>query len=225
MGAENEVMGGLLDARLLAYAGVVALLVMAPGPDMALVARNALRGGARMVLPTVLGVATGILGWSLASALGVATLLERSALLFSLLRLLGAGYLCVLGVLALRSAWRRRARRDEVPMRARPTAWSRRSGFLQGLTGNLLNPKAGVIFLTLVPQFLRPGDDPARIVLMIAIFEALLVTWLLIYGRGLAQVGQSRLARRARRWLEAVSGAVLCGLGLEVAYQTWRSAA
>lgn len=217
-------MRGLFDARMLAYAGVVALLVMAPGPDMALVARNALRGGARLVVPTVLGVATGILGWSLASALGVATLLERSATLFSLLRLLGAAYLCVLGVLALRSAWRGRSHREMTPGPARD-GYSRRGGFLQGLTGNLLNPKAGVIFLTLVPQFLRPGDPPTRVVLMIAIFEVLLVTWLLLYGRALARVGQSRFARRARRGLEAVSGAVLCALGLDVVYQTWRSGA
>ncbi len=216
-------MMGLVDARLLAYAGVVALLVMAPGPDMALVARNALRGGGRLVLPTVLGVAIGILGWSLASALGVATLLERSALLFSFLRLLGAAYLCVLGLLALRSAWRGRPHREAPAPAAAPR--SRRAAFLQGLTGNLLNPKAGVIFLTLVPQFLRPGDPPARVVLMIAIFEVLLVVWLLLYGRGLARVGQTRLARRARRWLDAASGAVLCALGLEVAYQTWRSGA
>ena len=217
-------MGGLVDARLLAYAGVVALLVMAPGPDMALVARNALRGGARLVPPTVAGVATGILGWSLASALGVATLLERSALLFSVLRLLGAAYLCVFGVLALRSAWRGRPHREAAPLPARVPR-SRRAAFLQGLTGNLLNPKAGVIFLTLVPQFLRPGDPPARVAIMIAIFEALLVTWLLVYGHGLARVGQTRLAHKARRWLEAASGAVLCALGLEVVYQTWRSGA
>ncbi|MGH7920761.1 MAG: LysE family translocator [Candidatus Dormibacteraceae bacterium] len=217
-------MGDLVDARLLAYAGVVALLVMAPGPDMALVSRNALRGGARLVLPTVLGVAVGILGWSLASALGVATLLERSAMLFALLRLAGAAYLCVLGVLALRSAWRHGARRTALAAAGAPPR-SRRGGFLQGLTGNLLNPKAGVIFLTLVPQFLRPGDPPGRVILMIAIFEALLVTWLLIYGRGLARLGQSRFGRRAQRWLEAASGTVLCALGLEVAWQTWRSGA
>lgn len=216
-------MGGLFDARLLAYAGVVALLVMAPGPDMALVARNALRAGPRLVWPTVLGVATGILGWSLAAALGVATLLERSAMLFSLLRLLGAAYLCLLGVLALRSAWRGRPLQETGARTGTPR--SRRAGFLQGLAGNLLNPKAGVIFLTLVPQFLRPGDPRTRIVLMIAIFEVLLVTWLLVYGHGLARLGQTRLARRARRWLEAISGGVLCGLGLEVVYQTWRSGA
>ncbi len=216
-------MGALVDPRLLAYAVVVALLVMAPGPDMALVARNALRGGVRLVLPTVLGVATGILGWSLASALGVATLLERSAVLFSVLRLLGAAYLCFLGVLTLRSAWRGRPHRGAAAPAG--ASCSPRAGFLQGLTGNLLNPKAGVIFLTLVPQFLRPGDPPARIVLMIAIFEVLLITWLLIYGRGLARMGQTRLARRARRWLEVASGAVLCALGLDIVYQTWRSGA
>ena len=132
-------MMGLVDARLLAYAGVVALLVMAPGPDMALIAGNALRGGGRLVLPTVLGVAIGILGWSLASALGVATLLERSALLFSLLRLLGAAYLCVLGLLALRSTWRGRPHREAPAPAAAPR--SRRAAFLQGLTGNLLNPR------------------------------------------------------------------------------------
>lgn len=218
-------MHGLVDARLLAYAGVVALLVMAPGPDMALVGRNALRGGARVVPPTVLGVATGILGWSLASALGVATLLERSAVLFSLLRLLGAAYLCVLGLLALRSAWRGRGQSAPAHVASGAAPASRRAAFVQGLMGNLLNPKAGVIFLTLVPQFLRPGDPPERVVLMIAIFEGLLVTWLLSYGHGLARVGQTHLARRIRRWLDAASGAVLCALGLEVAWETWRSGA
>ncbi|MFZ0216134.1 MAG: LysE family translocator [Candidatus Dormiibacterota bacterium] len=216
-----------MDARLLSFIVVAALLVIAPGPDMALVSRNALRGGVRLVAPTVLGVGTGTLGWSAASALGLATLLDRAAVLFSVLRLLGAAYLCLLGVLALRSALRRRTDERSSP---RPAEWAgpvprRRAAYVQGLVNNLLNPKAGVIFLTLFPQFLRPGDGPSRIVVMVAVFEGLLVGWLLVYGRTLAGLGASRAGRRLQRGLEAMAGVVLCGLGIRVAWETWRGAA
>jgi threonine/homoserine/homoserine lactone efflux protein len=213
---------GLLDLRLLAYVGVVTLLIIVPGPDMALVARNSVRGGSRLVTPTVLGVATGSLGWGAASTLGVATLLQRSATLFSALRIVGALYLLLLGVSAMRSAWRggerHRARGED------PAPRSRGSALAQGMLGNLLNPKAGVIFVTVLPQFLRPGDPPARAVLMMAIFEIALITWLLVYGHALARIGASRLGGRLRRGLEGASGAVLCGLGVEVAWETWRRA-
>ncbi len=61
-----------MDARFLAFTTVSALLIVAPGPDMALVARNALRSGWSMAWATALGVATGILGWGLAAVLGIA---------------------------------------------------------------------------------------------------------------------------------------------------------
>ena len=95
-----------MDSRLLAFIGVAALLTIAPGPDMALVLRNALRGGRAAVLPTAAGICTGCIVWGGASSLGVAALLATSAQLYEGLKLAGAVYLIVLGVLALRAAFR-----------------------------------------------------------------------------------------------------------------------
>ncbi|MGI8563092.1 MAG: LysE family translocator [Candidatus Dormibacter sp.] len=216
-----------IDGRFLAYVAVAGLLIITPGPDMALVSRNALRGGVDAVAPTAFGVGVGILGWAAAAALGVATVLARSATIFTMLRLAGAAYLVVLGTLALRSLLRTRAQGQAVPQPAPTRAGphlSRRVAFLQGLTGNLLNPKAAVIFLTLVPQFLRPGDGAARTMLMVALFEVMLISWLLVYGRGLAGLGASPLGRRLRRCFETVAGVVLVGLGVRVAWESLRAA-
>lgn len=84
---------GMFDARFGSYLLVSALLIVAPGPDMALVTRNALSTGRRAASFTAFGTGIGILGWALAAAIGVATLLERSALAFMAIKLVGAAYL------------------------------------------------------------------------------------------------------------------------------------
>jgi threonine/homoserine/homoserine lactone efflux protein len=108
-----------MDARFLTYLAVAAVLIVTPGPDMALVARNAFKGGARAARATAVGVGTGILGWGLCSALGLAALLAASATLFAGLKLAGALFLVFLG---LRSLWAaaRRAEASAVPTSAPP---------------------------------------------------------------------------------------------------------
>jgi threonine/homoserine/homoserine lactone efflux protein len=213
------------DLRFASFVAVSALLIVTPGPDMALVARNAVRGGAAAASATAAGVALGILGWGVAATLGVATVLERSATLFTVLRLAGAAYLTVLGVRSLYGALRRRG---EGASAGEPVdrfggggsfQHRRLSAFRQGLTGNLLNPKAGAIFLTVVPQFLRPGDSGAREVAMVAAFEVMLLAWLLLYGRVLARIASSRAGRSLGRAIDAAAGVVLVGLGVRVALE------
>jgi threonine/homoserine/homoserine lactone efflux protein len=190
----------VLDARFLAFVGVSALLIVIPGPDMALVAANALAGGRRAAFGAARGIGAGIAVWGAAAGLGVAAVMAASPAAFAALRIAGASYLVYLGVQSVRS-------------RGHAAATTRRGGpFLQGLLGNLLNPKAAVIFLTIVPQFVRPGDPAARIVAMMASFEVMILVWLHLFGTGVARVGQA-LARRLR----VVTGLVLVALGLRLA--------
>jgi threonine/homoserine/homoserine lactone efflux protein len=91
----------LIDSRFAAFVGVAALLIVTPGPDMALVARNALVGGRRAGACTALGIGIGILGWAIAVALGIAGVRDRSAVAFYALKLAGATYLILLGARAL----------------------------------------------------------------------------------------------------------------------------
>ena len=96
-----------------AFMGVAAFILITPGPDTALVTKNALIYGRRAGLATSFGVAAGLLVWTLASALGIAAVVHASATAYEALRLIGAAYLVWLGIQALRSAGRHAgARRD-----------------------------------------------------------------------------------------------------------------
>ncbi len=66
---------GFLDARFGAYLAVAALLIMTPGPDTALVIRNALLFGRRATSFTIFGIGAGSIIWALASVLGIGALL------------------------------------------------------------------------------------------------------------------------------------------------------
>ncbi len=92
-----------VDARLLAWVALSALLIATPGPDTALIIRNALAAGPRASTMSALGVAVGTLIWVTASAVGIGVLLERSSTAFTILKLAGAAYLCYLGLRSLLS--------------------------------------------------------------------------------------------------------------------------
>jgi threonine/homoserine/homoserine lactone efflux protein len=88
------------------FVGVVAVIVVLPGPDMALVLQNGLTRGRRAAVETAVGINAGLLVWAVAAALGIAALLHASAPAFTLLKLAGAAYLVFLGLRALGDAWR-----------------------------------------------------------------------------------------------------------------------
>jgi threonine/homoserine/homoserine lactone efflux protein len=204
-----------VDGRFWAFVAVIALLIVTPGPDMALVTRNALRGGRRVAALTAYGVAAGSAVWGVTSVLGLAVLLESSAIAFTVVKLLGAAYLCVLGALALTGrTWRHPA--------AAPTARAvtrDRTAFAQGVLGNLFNPKAGAIFVTVVPQFIRAGDSPVRLLLMLAAYEVILSAWLTLYGYLVVRTARGRAGDRVRSVLSRVTGLVLIGLGVRLAVE------
>jgi len=209
---------GLVDASFGAFLVVSALLIVTPGPDTALITRNALRAGPRAAARTALGVGVGTLGWAAASALGVAALLERSMIAFTLLKLAGAAYLGYLGLRSLIDSFRT----DRPPVAA-PIRPSRRlddrAALRQGLLSNLLNPKVGVFFVAVIPQFVGPGDAPARLVLMLLAYEAMLLAWLTVFGYLVSRAGRSRAGARVRRALTRVTGVVLIALGIRLAFE------
>jgi threonine/homoserine/homoserine lactone efflux protein len=207
-----------VDARFAAYLAVAAVLIVTPGPDTALVIRNALRSGRRGAAFSVLGVGLGSVLWAAASLLGLAVLLETSAVAFTVVKLLGAAYLAYLGLRTLLGSFRHREG-SGVPPAARSSRrpLGDRAALAQGLLNNLLNPKAGVIFLTVFPQFIAHGDSPLRLIAMLLAYEALLLAWLNLYGLALGRVGSSPLGARASRYLERLTGAVMIGLGLRLA--------
>ena len=196
--------------QLASFLAVSALVIVAPGPDMALVARNALVAGTRGGILTSLGAVTGLVIWTLAASVGIAALLRASEPAFLALKVVGATYLVVLGVQALRAAWRR----DESP--GPPRTRSRRL-YRQGLVSNLGNPKIAVFFTTFLPQFAPSGSSFFTLLALGLVFCAMTLAWLAGYGVVVARAGDVLRRPRVRRALEGVTGAVLIAFGVRLA--------
>src|SRR4051794_17053290 len=142
----------------LPFLAVVAVLTITPGPDMALVLRNGVRGGSSAAWWTALGCCTGIACYAVATTAGLSALLIASHTAFTTLRLVGGVYLAYLGATALWHA------RTSLSAATTDTAavTSRRTAYRQGLVTNLLNPKIALLFLTLIPQFVATGEPAFR---------------------------------------------------------------
>ena len=202
--------------QIAAFTVAATLVTISPGPDMALVARRAISDGWRRASLTSAGIVTGLLVHATASAVGISAILVRSATAFTVLKIVGACYLVVLGILSFRAA-RRTVREPGVrPVGERPTR-SRRTSFGQGFLNNVLNPKPALFYLAFVPQFIQPGDPViALIAILVAIHIAVSIAWLVAWG-WLVSRASGVLAPRWRAALEWATGCVLVALGLRLA--------
>jgi RhtB (resistance to homoserine/threonine) family protein len=201
---------------VVAFAGVAAVIVVVPGPDMALVLRNGVAYGRHAAVATALGITAGLLVWALAAALGIAAVLHASGTAFTVLKLAGAAYLVWLGVRALRDAWRG-------ALDGSSTGESQRrkmSPFRQGLLSNLFNPKIALVYTTLIPQFIdRGGSEIAQTFLLAGIFIAMGLVWLTGYALFVARIGMLLRRARVRRVINAIAGAMLTALGVRLAFE------
>jgi threonine/homoserine/homoserine lactone efflux protein len=196
------------DSQLIAFALVAAVVTVIPSVDMALVARSVLSRGRRAGYVTSLGVCTGLWVHAVASALGLSTILMTSAALFSAVKLAGAVYLVALGVLSLHRALRPTP--DPAVIASGATAADDRRAFVQGFLSNLLNPKVAIFCLTLLPQFIRPGDRVlARSLLLAGVHVVIGLVWLIIYAYSLGRLSAALRRPGIRRSLEGVTGTLL----------------
>ncbi len=204
-----------VDPRFLTYLLVSAVLIVTPGPDMALVARNAVRGGYPAARSTACGVGAGILLWGVFSTVGLASALAASAVLFSVVKLAGAAFLVALG---LRSLWAAARPKDASGEAGRRAPLGMKTAFTQGVFGNLLNPKAAAIFVAVIPQFVASTDTPARLAAMTGAFVVMVTGWLIGYGFVIARTAR-RFGPGIRRALDGIAGAVMVGIGVHLAVE------
>jgi threonine/homoserine/homoserine lactone efflux protein len=193
-----------------AFLAVAVLLVLAPGPDFAVVTRNALVGGRSAGRWTSVGVGASNAVQGTAAALGVGALIVASQPLFEAIRWAGVVYLCWLGAQALRSAWRGA---EAVPVEGAPDgdAVSRWVRLRQGFLSNITNPKVLVFYLSVLPPFLAPGSSVVDALALASIHALLSLAWLFLLVATLHTLRARLARRRVRRGLEAVTGVALVG--------------
>lgn len=205
-----------MDTELLAFVGISLLLAVTPGPDMAVVTKNALAHGRRGVILTTTGIAVALAIWITATAIGLSALLRASGEAFFVIKLIGAAYLAYLG---LRTLFDSRRGPDDL-LASAPAPAPAHSIFRQGFLSAMSNPKLGVFFVTFLPQFVAPGQAVLpRLFLLGLIFAVIGWTWMNVYGLFVTRIRDVVTAPRVRQWMERVTGVVLLGLGARLAVE------
>lgn len=201
----------------LTFALAAALIVLLPGPDTLVVLRNLIRGGRRTAARTVVGVLSGLTVWVATAAFGLAALLHASQDAYTVLRIVGAGYLLWLGF----QTWRTRTAPELLTI---DSGGSRRrwlgSGYSAGLATDLLNPKVGVFFVTFLPGFVPSGAPVGRASLAfggIFVVETALYFALLLFLAG--RISEWMRDAKIRRRLDWATGTVLIGFGVRLAVE------
>lgn len=204
---------------MLTFALAAFVLIMIPGPDQALITRNALMGGRGAGLFTMAG---GMLGLSVhisAASLGVSALLLASATAFTVLKVVGTVYLVWMGVMTLRSA-RRAGPREKRPAAASlsaprlPARRCVRDGFLS----NALNPKVALFFVTFLPQFLpTQGATLGRALALSVVFVLLYLLWFSLYVLTVDHFGAFLRRPSVRTRIEQATGGLLIAFGIRLA--------
>jgi threonine/homoserine/homoserine lactone efflux protein len=206
----------VIDPELIAFVGVSLLLAVTPGPDMAVVTKNALAHGRRGVVLTTSGIAVALVIWVSATAVGLSALLRTSAEVLLLLKIVGAAYLAYLGVRTLLES---RSRPADLLSSVRPAAPAH-AVFRQGFFSAISNPKLGVFFVTFLPQFVLPGQAVLPRLLELGVIFALIGwIWMNVYGLFVTRLRAVITAPRVRQWMQRVTGLVLLGFGARLALE------
>lgn len=201
-------------AILYLYLVTWTLVALSPGPAAMCVMSQATRHGVRASFAGIAGIQSGNLVFFACIAMGLASMLSTATTAFAALRMIGAAYLCWLGVRVLISTFRQ-------PMPAitetRAAAPPSRSLFLQGLLIQLTNPKALLFMSALLPQFIDGGQPVGfQIALLAIITVAVDVTVMAGYaalaGRGSRTLKSSSLVT----WIERAFGAALIAFGVRI---------
>lgn len=205
-------------SSLMAFTLMALAIEVTPGPNMGYLAVLSLSRGWQVGVAAVTGVALGHAAYGLAAALGVAALIEASPIIYELLRWGGVAYMVWLAY----EAWSSESETSpDVAGQANPRHVRR--AFRHGLITNLLNPKAAIFFIAVVPTFIRPGASVVTQTLVLSgifvcVATAVHLTIVLLAGRLQGFTNDPARRKPIRRTLAIV----LLGIAGWLAWSTGR---
>ncbi|WP_067704944.1 LysE family translocator [Erwinia sp. ErVv1] len=199
-------------SQLFPFAAIALGLVLTPGPNMIYLISRSLCQGRRAGYISLSGVALGFIFYMLCAAMGITALIMAVPLAYDALRIAGALYLLYMAWQAVfggRSPFQLR----NLPPDSDPKL------FTMGLLTNLLNPKTAVIYLSLLPQFIRPEQGQVLMQSLILgftqIVTSIIVNSMIIFAAGTIAtfLAQRPGWQKLQRW---IMGTVLAGLAVRM---------
>jgi len=204
----------MIDSHvLLLFFTTSVLLALSPGPDNLFVMAQSVQNGRMAGLFVTLGLATGLIGHTVAVALGLAAVVHSSALAFTILKGLGAAYLLYLAWQALRAGAAADGQ-EHLP------SLSSGSLYRRGIVMNLTNPKVSFFFMAFLPQFADPRHG-SMMVQFIQLGAVFIMATLLVFGLITLLAGgvgdKFRNSLSARKVVNRIAAAVFVGLAIKLA--------
>lgn len=189
------------------------LINISPGPDMIYTAARTLSQGIRAGIFSALGIFTGCLFHITAAVFGLSQIIEKSVLLFSIIKYAGAFYLIYLGV---RSFLNKKKTRKGTEVLCPLTD---RRIFFQGMLTNILNPKVALFFLSFLPQFINPQSTHLKAnISFLGLWFDVQGTLILIIVASLTGAFKNVLQKKNAfwNWQEKITGVILFCLGIRM---------
>lgn len=214
--AKAKEVSDMIDrATLITYVLIVLGFVFIPGPATLLTMARAVSSGTRVGVATGAGIAAGDLIHTSMAIVGLSAIIATSALLFSIVKYAGAGFLIYLGIRAM-------LEKTPIELNGRTPTISAGRAFRQAVLTEVLNPKTALFFLAFLPQFVRPehGSTALQLATLGAVFVLLGLVSTVVFANGAGRLGD--LLRRhpaVVRWQGKVVGTIYCAVGVRLALQ------
>lgn len=210
----------MFDQSVLAFSIAALILTLTPGNDTVLVMRNTISGHRPAGFATVAGICGGTVVHGLFASLGISVILMKSAALFQIVKLVGAGYLIFLGAQSLYSAWKiRKENKIETVAPVLSKTATPSKFFIQGLMTNVLNPKVALFYLSFIPQFIHEGDPLFKPLFLACIHIVMGICQLSTVILMITKLRKYLTSLKIKSAMEATCGVMLTGFGVKLALQ------
>ncbi len=201
---------------ILSFTLLASLLVISPGPNGALVAKTVPTSGRAAGFANVFAFVPAFFMHGALSIFGISILLLQSPVAFMVVKLIGAAYLCWIGLKSLYAAWKNTGAMVDVAPAKRKR--SLRTAYFEGFLTNALNPKVSMFYLAAFPQFIQSGDSAILYgFILVALHSVINLVWFSSMVLLLDRVTQFARSGPVQRWIKAVTGFVFIGFGLKLA--------
>lgn len=199
-----------MSTMLISYLIAITLLTLTPGLDTTLIIRTATIEGKVKAFQAALGINLGCIVWGIIVACGLGALLMTSDLAFNALKWMGAAYLTWLGFNLILKPRTQLARLNES---AATQNW-----FMQGLWGNLLNPKVGIFYISFLPQFIPHTASPVVWTMGLVLIHVLIgFIWSIFLIAAMQSIAAYLKQPKFIQYMDRITGSIFILFALKLA--------
>jgi RhtB (resistance to homoserine/threonine) family protein len=189
------------------------IAAISPGPDFVMCVRNSLIYSRKVGIYTGIGISLGLVVHIFYSAVGIALIISKSAILFSIIKYLGAGYLAYMGISSILAKKSALNITEAHQIKEIPVFQAIKTGFLT----NILNPKASIFFLGLFTLVIGSKTPAYILVIITAIIIVTAIVWFSIVAILFSQKRIKNYFQKTEKALNYILGGLLILLSIKIA--------